>query len=239
MADFFETDMYEPIKGFFVKLGYDVNGEVNGCDVVASKDDELIVVEMKKSFNMTLLFQAIDRQKVSASVYVAVPRPKRSDAKTITKMKHVAKSLKLGLIFVAMDSPIKTIDILVFPDEANTAGRQKSARKQRALKEINGRAADVNKGGSTKVKLNTAFKEKNIRLACILERYGEMSCKTLVSDFGFGKEVYSMLSRNYYGWFAKRAKGIYILTKVGADALEDAGIAELTDYYRRHSDPVI
>lgn len=43
-----ESDLYQPIKEYLDSLGYDTKGEVKDCDITAIKDDELIVVELKK-----------------------------------------------------------------------------------------------------------------------------------------------------------------------------------------------
>ena len=37
-----ETDLYGPIRDYLVTLGYDVQGEVKGCDIAARKGDDLI-----------------------------------------------------------------------------------------------------------------------------------------------------------------------------------------------------
>ena len=72
-----ESDLYQPIKDYLDSLGYDTKGEVKNCDITAIKDDELVVVELKKGFTIELLYQAIERQKIADSVYVAIPFPKR------------------------------------------------------------------------------------------------------------------------------------------------------------------
>lgn len=72
-----ESDLYQPIKDYLDSLGYDTKGEVKDCDITAIKDGELIVVELKKGFTIELLYQAIERQKIADSVYVAIPLPKR------------------------------------------------------------------------------------------------------------------------------------------------------------------
>ena len=59
-----------------LKSGYQVQGEVDGCDITAIMGDELVVVELKTSFNLKLLSQAVKRQRVADSVYVAIPKPK-------------------------------------------------------------------------------------------------------------------------------------------------------------------
>ncbi len=59
-----ETDLYLPIKRHLEKLGLEVKGEVRGCDIVALSDGspELVVIgEMKRSFTLELVLQAVDR----------------------------------------------------------------------------------------------------------------------------------------------------------------------------------
>ena len=43
-----ETDLYAPVKAMLEAKGYTVKAEVNGCDVVACKDDDpIVIVELK------------------------------------------------------------------------------------------------------------------------------------------------------------------------------------------------
>ena len=71
-----ETDLYQPVKDFFEAEGYEVKAEINGCDVVAIKDDApTVIVELKTTFSLELVLQGIDRQKLSDDVYLAVPKP--------------------------------------------------------------------------------------------------------------------------------------------------------------------
>ena len=57
-----ETELYAPIKQYFEQRGYTVRAEMKHCDLVAIRGDEPpIIVELKKSFNIPLLVQGIDR----------------------------------------------------------------------------------------------------------------------------------------------------------------------------------
>lgn len=69
-----ENDLYLPIKGFLNNLGYEVKGEIKECDIVAKKDDLLIVIELKLNLNITLLLQAVERFTLADSVYIATPK---------------------------------------------------------------------------------------------------------------------------------------------------------------------
>jgi hypothetical protein len=71
-----ESDLYPAIKAFLEKQGYTVKGEVKGCDVVGTRGVEPpVIVELKRSFNLALLLQGIDRLAVTDRVYLAVGRP--------------------------------------------------------------------------------------------------------------------------------------------------------------------
>ena len=236
---FKESDMYVPIKNFFVSMGYEVRGEVKDCDLMAVKGNEFILVEFKKNFNTTLLFQAIDRQKLTPLVYIAVPRPAWKERKRWSHIKHIAKKLGLGLISVAMDSAVKAVMVELLPIGCDSdiakapAGGTKRARQKREalLQEFSGMSLDVNKGGSTNVKLNTAFRERCIQLAVVLKKYGPHAAKGLVRLYGCHKDSNRILNNNFYGWFEKVDKGVFALTDAGFEELENSDFEEIVNHY--------
>ena len=70
-----ESDLYPPVKALLEGQGYEVKGEIGAADVVACRDaEEVVVVELKTGFSLSLFHQAIERQAVTDAVYVAVPR---------------------------------------------------------------------------------------------------------------------------------------------------------------------
>src|SRR5438270_4771008 len=69
-----EAALYLPVKRFFEKSGFEVKGEVNGCDLVAYRGDEPpVIVELKLRFTLALVLQGIDRLAISERVCLAVP----------------------------------------------------------------------------------------------------------------------------------------------------------------------
>ena len=75
-----ETDLYRPIKIHLERLGLEVKGEVCGCDLVAlsGTSPELVVIgEMKQSFTLELVLQAVDRTSACDEVWLAVSTSKR------------------------------------------------------------------------------------------------------------------------------------------------------------------
>jgi len=231
--NFAETDLYPPIQKFFTELDYQVNAEVKGCDVAMTKNGELIIIELKKSFNLTVLYQAMDRQKLTTQVYIAVPRPKTSRDTAYRNMLQIVKKLELGLMTVAMDSPLRHVEILAFPPVAQVkSALKKPARRESVLKEMAGRTLDTNLGGSTRRKLVTAYREKVLHIACALESHGAMNKNELIA-LGCDAKAYNILRANQYGWFEKVSKGRYGLSAEGICALEDGNEFEtLIAFYR-------
>ena len=79
----------------------------------------------------------------------------------------------------------------------------------------------------------TAFREKSIRLACLLEREGQASMASLRER---GMEDYvGILSRNYDKWFKRVEKGVYALSEKGQEALENEDYAKAVAFYRNEN----
>ena len=88
-----EEDLFEPIKRLFIDMGYKINAEVKDCDITATKGNELIIIEMKRNMNVTLLAQALNRQKTGAKVFVAIPKPKNFTKKSYRDTLYLLKKL--------------------------------------------------------------------------------------------------------------------------------------------------
>ena len=68
-----ETDLYIFVKEYLEARGYTVKSEVEGCDVVAVKENEpVVIVELKLTFSIDLVLQGIQRQSITDDVYLAV-----------------------------------------------------------------------------------------------------------------------------------------------------------------------
>ena len=70
-----ETSLYEPVKRYLEALGFTVKGEVCGCDLVALRGDErpiVVIGELKLSFSLDLVLQAVDRTTACDEVWLAV-----------------------------------------------------------------------------------------------------------------------------------------------------------------------
>lgn len=229
MTEFRETDLYAPIRTFLEAEGYQVQAEVKHCDIAAEKDGQLVIVELKKAFTLKLVYQAIERQSLTEQVFVAIPRPKKGQREKAWKdMLRLLKRLELGLLTVALDSPLQTVDVVLEPADSPV---RKNRRKREGLQaELESRETDSNIGGMTRRKIITAYREKSIRLACLLEKEGQLSTAELRErDL---EDSIGICSRNYDHWFRRVAKGVYALSEIGKEALESEDYGKIAAFYR-------
>lgn len=224
-----ETDLYAPVRDYLLEQGYKVRSEVRNCDIVAVRGDDLIVIELKRSIGMTLLAQAIDRQKITDSVYVAVPRPSnmRRWSSQTKSVQALLRRLELGLILVSARSSKPSIQVLFHP--VPFARKKRKSAHRAVLTEINGRTGDFNEGGSCRRKLVTAYRENAIHIACCLSEHGPLAPKALRA-LGTCDKTTSVLYTNVYGWFERISKGLYALSPKGRE--EIAAYGELVEHYR-------
>ena len=232
MAEFKETDLYAPIRAFLEEEGYQVQAEVKDCDIAAVKDGQLVIVELKKSFNLKLVYQGLERQSLTDQVFVAIPRPKKGAREKAWKdMLKLLKRLELGLLTVALDSPLQTVDVVLEPSDSMI--RKNKKKKEMVQAELENRQVDANVGGMTRRKIMTAFREKSIRLACLLEKEGQVSTASLRER---GVEEYiTLLGRNYDKWFQRVEKGVYTLSEKGREALENEDYEKVVAFYRNEN----
>jgi hypothetical protein len=210
-----EVDLYPSIKAFFEARGYEVQGEVKHCDVVAKKpdQDELIIIELKTSPNLSLLVQATERQAISEFVYIAIPEKKyrRSHWRGIQR---VVKQLGLGLLVVSSSKLGDTVNEFFQP----TPMRRTVARKRNAVtKEMNARFSSYNTGGITGTELMTAYRQNAVLIACYLNHLGASSAASMTL-LGAPSNTRDIMASNHYGWFERVSRGIYQLTELGHEA---------------------
>lgn len=227
-----EQDFYIPIKKHFEKQGFDVKAEVNDCDCVCVKDDLMIICEFKLRFNITLVFQGLDRQKLADYVYLCIPKYKgKVGYRNFLKAKNLVTRLGLGLILVNLDNNNSVCEVVVLPQ--NVGIRKNTKKKNNLIKEYNGRKFDLNQGGQTGQKINTVFRETCIRLLCAFEIEEEISTRKLVAYYGFEKGVTGILYRNALGYFSRtNKKGVYRMSNIGKLALDNIDNEQLVTFFR-------
>lgn len=229
----FETDLYEPVQQYFYSKGYEVQAEVKDCDVVAWKDGTLIIIELKLNLNITVLMQAVKRQRYTDQVYIAIQRPKTSLRRRRWRdLVHLVRRLELGLILVSFEGKKPSIQIVHEPGpfDRKRSRRQSKKGKNQIISEIRERRSNYNVGGSSHVTTMTAYKEKCIQIAFYLDHLGPMSASEL-KKLNTGERTYGVLYNNYYKWFERVDRGIYDLTDLGRK--EYRGYPEIIELYKK------
>lgn len=219
-----EEDLFEPVRDYLKAQGYRVRAEVGHCDLTATKGEDLIVIELKRHVSVDLLIQATDRQRITSAVYVAVPGPADfSRGSRWHGIKRVLRALELGLILVTPARREARLEVLFHPLPYQ---RQKLKRRRRAvLREMDGRSSNHNRGGITRRKLITAYRESALRIACALDHLGPTTPSKL-RGLGTGPKTLRILADNHYGWFERIERGVYALTAQGRREVDAYG--ELT-----------
>jgi hypothetical protein len=215
-----EAALYLPVKQFLERQGYEVKGEVRGCDLVARRGDEPpVIVELKLRFSLALVLQGINRLALTERVYFAVPRPDRRArggplAPERPEIRKLCRRLGLGLMLVGLSR--KTVEILEEPLPYRP--RHAKSPALRLMDEFSRRVGDANVGGAVGVPLVTSYRQDALRCARALALYGPMRLNALRAAAGVPTAA-RILQRNVYGWFARIERGIYRLTPAGDQAL--------------------
>ena len=220
-----ETELYPPIKSYLENQGYEVKSEIKGCDVIAVRGSEApVIVELKTSFNLTLLFQGIDRQALSEDVYMAfaIPHKLKRTNPWFRQQKDIIKlcrRLGLGLITVRMGENQPT-DIQVHVDPGPYQPRKNKRRQGLLLQEFERRVGDPNEGGINKRPIITAYRQDALRCASYLNqqqkaKVADVKKNTLV------EKTAPILQRDVYGWFLRVERGIYELSPKGQAAIKE------------------
>ncbi|MCE2573119.1 DUF2161 family putative PD-(D/E)XK-type phosphodiesterase [Motilimonas eburnea] len=213
-----ETDLYPPIKAMLEAQGFTVKGEVKQCDVMAVRQDDILVVELKNTLNLTLILQAVERLALTDFVYIAVPAdcaPLKKQQKSIIKL---LRRLGLGLIVVAFVGEQAYVETLVSIGDYQP--RKNTAKKQLVLNEFHQRQGDPELGGaSSKGKKMTVYRQRMIRIAQYLEHHGATKAGVLAKAIDEPKAG-NMLSSNLYHWFERISTGVYQLSRQGREEIQ-------------------
>lgn len=236
LSELKEEDLYYYLETYFESQGYKVQGEVCGCDLVALRDDDLIIVELKKAFNVKLLYQGVRRLAATKKVYIAFFKPQaRQKMSFWTMVKSLARRLQLGVIVVEPGTQVKDknsdnslIKVLVEPSPF--LARPAALLRKKILKEFNGRKISKNAGGVQGQKINTAYLESAVQIATLLYKASQMTAVELKS-LGAPENAYNILYNNHYGWFEKKEKGYYGLKKNASREIQKKH-PEIWNYYR-------
>ena len=208
-----ESDLYAPVKAFLEAQGYAVKGEVRGCDAVGVRGDEPpVVVELKRSFGLGLVLQGIDRLTLTDRVYLAVGAwPRR-----LAEVRRLCLRLGVGLLVVGRGR------VEVVADPTPYVPRRDRRSAALLLGEHARRRGDPSTGGTTRRPVMTAYRQEALRCATLLEANGPMTLAALRAA-GDVPAAAKILQRDVYGWFERRARGVYALSEGGRAGLDRFG----------------
>ncbi len=215
-----EQDLYLPVKTFLEGQGYEVKGEVDGCDVVALREGAPpVIVELKTAFSLALVFQGISRQTLSDNVYLAVPPFSRRGVRQRDAL-ALCRRLGLGLLTVWL-VPAPWVEALLDPAPYRPRKRKQAA--ELLLREFQQRVGDPNQGGVNRRKIVTAYRQDALRCAMHLHSHGPTKASAVAKFTGVDR-ARTIMYADHYGWFERGAntpRGIYTLSPRGRQALEE------------------
>ncbi|MFT4180847.1 MAG: DUF2161 family putative PD-(D/E)XK-type phosphodiesterase [Rhizobium sp.] len=209
-----ETALYLPIKTFLEAAGYAVKGEISGCDLVGLSDGEppvVVICELKLTFNLELILQAVDRAQASDEVWIAARvSAKGKGRESDRRFRDLCRRLGFGMLAVS-DSGV--VDVIVSP--VAPMPRKNLRKRVRLVDEHRRRKGDPALGGSTRAPIMTAYRQQALVCAAAILN-GQQRPKEMRAQAPKAPQI---LRDNVYGWFERLDRGIYGLTEVGAEAL--------------------
>jgi hypothetical protein len=210
-----ETELYLPVKRFLERLGFTVKGEIGGCDLVGLSGDNppvVVIGELKQTFNLELVLQAVDRAGACDEVWLAARLSARGKGReSDARYRNLCRRLGFGMLAVTNSGDV---EVLVKPP--TTAPRRNPKKRSRLVSEHQRRKGDPVLGGSTRAPIMTAYRQQALACAAALSR-GPRRVRDLRSDIPDAPKI---LLHNVYGWFDRAERGVYGLTEAGHAALK-------------------
>ncbi|MGL3606286.1 DUF2161 domain-containing phosphodiesterase [Rhizobium sp. G187] len=209
-----ETSLYLPVKTFLEEAGYTVKGEIGGCDLVGLSDEDppvVVICELKLTFNLELILQAVDRAAVADEVWIAARVSARGRGREGDKRyRDLCRRLGIGMLSVSDQGIVSVLVGSVTP-----MPRTNPKRRSRLMREHQKRKGDPAVGGSTRTPLMTAYRQQALGCASALAS-GPLKVKEIRAHV---PDAAKILQGNVYGWFERVERGVYALTPAGHEAL--------------------
>lgn len=210
-----ETALYSPVKRFLEGLGFEVKGEIGGCDLLAVSNDAppiVVVCELKLQFNLELILQGVDRAAAADEIWLAARMSPRGKGREGDKrFRNLCRRLGFGLLGIFDD---ERVEVLLSPDAP--APRRDPKRRSRLVSEHRRRQGDPVVGGGSRAPIMTAYRQDALKCAVALVD-GPRRPRDLSQAVSRAPKI---LQDNVYGWFVRVDRGIYDLTDTGREALQ-------------------
>ncbi len=207
-----ETALYPAVKRFLEARGYEVKGEVGGCDVVGRKLGEpglLVIIELKLGLTFDLVLQGVDRMACADEVWLAVKATRRGRDRD-SRARKLCRLLGFGLLAVQAQGGI---EVLGEPEQYRP--RADLRRRRKLVAEHAARRGDPSPGGTQGIPIVTAYRQEALACAGRM-REGPQRPRDLKEA---SPRAPAILKRNVYGWFERVERGLYALTPDGHGAL--------------------
>src|ERR1700726_1875988 len=192
-----------------------VNGEGGGWDLVALRDGDppiVVIGELKLTFNLELVLQAVDRAGACDEVWLAAKMSARGKGReSDARYRNLCRRLGFGMLAVTNSGEV---EVIVKPP--TTATRRDPKKRSRLVTEHQRRQGDPAMGGSTRSPIMTAYRQQALACASALAR-GPRRVRDLKPQI---PDAPKTLQHNVYGWFDRAERGVYELTDAGRAALK-------------------
>jgi hypothetical protein len=209
-----ETSLYNPVKRFLEEMGFQVKGEIGGCDLLALSADAppiVVVCELKLQFNLELVLQGVDRAAVSDEVWLAARISARGKGREgDARFRNLCRRLGFGLLGVG---PNDRVEMLLSPTAP--APRRDPKRRSRLIVEHQRRRGDPVAGGGSRQPIMTAYRQNALACAAAMVD-GPKRPRDLKA---LAEKAPKILLHYVYGWFVRSERGLYDLTDAGRAAL--------------------
>jgi hypothetical protein len=208
-----ETSLYQPVKAFLEAVGYEVKGEVGSCDLVGLSPSDppvIVVCELKLTFNLELILQAVDRAAIADEVWIAARISKGKGRESDKRYRDLCRRLGIGMLGVTEQGIVSVIVNSVTP-----MPRTNPKRRSRLVREHQRRRGDPTLGGSTRKPIMTAYRQQALICAeaLLTGPLRPRDMRPAAPDAG------KILLGNVYGWFERVSNGVYQLTDAGRVAV--------------------
>lgn len=209
-----ETDLAPHACSYLKTLGCDIRSEVHHVDIVGKSPDGFIGVELKTVFNIDVLYQAVRTQRWAGHSLIVVPlvaKTARLRREKIDKWTSLCKALKIGLCVVEGNTSVLRC---CYPGERIGKG----TLHKEFTRQFKERSQDFNVGGSTRVSLVTAARERSCHIVkAFIHHIHEKEENSLspkeVTNLSQQHSVSGTLYSNDYNWFVRLGYGQYALSR--------------------------